>query len=49
MAFAQTLLERIVQLPWRECRFARLEVLAHRGFVDLHHLIEDALMRFSQR
>ncbi len=49
MPFAQALLEGIVQLLRRQGFFAGIEISAHGGFVDLHHLVENLLMRFGQR
>ena len=45
MAFAQALLESVVQFFLRQRRFAVVEVMAHHALVDLDHLVEDALVR----
>jgi hypothetical protein len=43
--FAQALLEGVVQVLSRQAGLAFLEVAAHHRLVDLHHLVDDALVR----
>ena len=49
MAFAQALLERVVQLLPGQARFAVVEVAAHDGLVDLDDLVDDVLVRGGGR
>ena len=44
MAFAQALLEGVMQLLPGQRGFAVLQVVIHHRFVDLHHLIDDLLV-----
>ncbi len=47
MAFAQTLLERVMQFLPGQTFLALVEEMVHHVLVDLHDLIDDALMRFG--
>ena len=49
MAFAQALLEGVVQLLAAEAFFAHFEKMVHHAFVDLDHLVDDALMPSAHR
>ncbi len=48
VAFAQALFESVVQFLRAEVALSRIEVVPHHRFVDLHHLIENALVRLGQ-
>src|SRR3546814_986944 len=41
VAFAQALLERVVQLVAGQALLAEVEVVVHHRFVDLDHLVDD--------
>ena len=45
VSFAQALFESIVQFLSGQTRFALFEIAAHDVFVDLDHLVDDALVR----
>ena len=49
VAFAQALLEGVVQVLPGQAGFAFLQVAAHHRFVDLHDLVDDALVRRRRR
>ena len=49
MAFAQALFEGVVQGLAGQAFFAVLQVTFHDLFVDLDHLVDDALVRVGHR
>jgi hypothetical protein len=43
------LLEGVMQLLRAQCVLALVEIIAHGGFIDFHHLVKNLLVRFGQR